>query len=141
MANPRRGEVAAILDGRSYKLCLTLGGLAELETAFGDESMLALAQRFESGRLSARDCIRIIAAGLRGAGHDIADDDVARMQAEAGVSGFVDLVSRLLRATFAAEAPSPNPHTNAPAPKRRDDHASEAEAGPRADRPFHGTTS
>jgi Phage tail tube protein, GTA-gp10 len=103
--NPHRGEIAARLDGAPYRLCLTLGALAELESAFGDTDMLALAERFQSGRLSARDAVRIIAAGLRGAGHDIADDAVARMQADGGAAGFVDIVARLLAATFGASAP------------------------------------
>ena len=72
--NPHRGEIEARLDGAPYRLCLTLGALAELESAFGDTDMLALAERFERGRLSAREAQRIIAAGLRGAGHDIADE-------------------------------------------------------------------
>jgi hypothetical protein len=108
MANRYRGEIDATLDGNDYKLCLTLGALAELESAFGDTDMLALAERFERGRLSARDCVRIIGAGLRGAGFDIADGKVAQMKAEAGAAGFVDIVARLLGATFgsasAAEA-------------------------------------
>ena len=100
MANKHRGEIEARLDGRAYTLCLTLNALAELEAGFADTDMLALATRFESGRLSAHDCLRIIGAGLRGAGHDIADDDVGGMQAEGGVAGFVDIVARLLTATF-----------------------------------------
>ena len=100
MPNPHRGEIEARLDGAPYCLCLTLGALAELEHAFGDTDMLALAERFETGRLSARDAQRIIGAGLRGAGHDIADAAVARMQAEGGAAGFVDIVARLLAATF-----------------------------------------
>jgi len=100
MPNLRRGEIEAILDGRPHALCLTLGALAELEAAFGDDNMLALARRFEAGTLSARDCIRIIAAGLRGAGHDVNDDAVARMQADDGAAGYVTIVAKLLRATF-----------------------------------------
>src|SRR5262245_8974768 len=100
MPNPHRGEIEAQVDGRPYPLCLTLGALAELEHAFGHEDMLALAERFQQGRLSARDAVRIIAAGLRGAGHDIADAAVARMQADGGAAGFVDIVARLLTATF-----------------------------------------
>ncbi|HXF53612.1 MAG TPA: gene transfer agent family protein [Hyphomicrobiaceae bacterium] len=100
MANRHRGEIEARLDGRSYRLCLTLGALAELESAFGDSDMLALAERFGRGRLSARDCQRIIAAGLRGAGLDISDEAVAAMQAEGGAAGYVDIVARLLAATF-----------------------------------------
>lgn len=100
MANHHRGEIEAELDGRSWRLCLTLGALAELECAFGDADMLALAERFESGRLKAGDAIRILGAGLRGAGHDIADADVANMRVEGGAAGFVEIVARLLTATF-----------------------------------------
>ncbi len=107
MANLHRGEIEAILDGRPMTLCLTLGALAELEAAFGDEDMLALANRFASGRLSARDAIRILGAGLRGAGHDLADGDVARLKADGGASGYVEVVARLLTATFGAGDASP----------------------------------
>lgn len=100
MPNSHRGEIEAILDGRPFTLCLTLGALAELEAAFGDDDMLALAERFGRGRMSARDAVRIIGAGLRGSGLDIADEAVARMRSEGGAAGFVDIVARLLSATF-----------------------------------------
>lgn len=100
MANQHRGEIDAELDGATHRLVLTLGALAELESAFGDEDLLALAGRFERGRLSARDCVRIIGAGLRGAGASFSDGDVAKMQAAGGAAGFVEIVGRLLTATF-----------------------------------------
>ena len=106
--NHHRGEIEGILDGTPHTLCLTLGALAQLEATFGDENMLALAQRFEGGKLSARDCVRIIGAGLRGAGHPLSDDAVAHMKADGGVAGFIDIVARLLTITFGA-APSPRP--------------------------------
>jgi hypothetical protein len=102
MANLHRGEIDAVLDGQPMRLCLTLGALAELESTFGNDDMLAVAERFGRGRLSARDAVRIIGAGLRGAGHQVTDDAVARMRAEGGAAGFVDVVSRLLSATFGA---------------------------------------
>jgi hypothetical protein len=107
MPNPHRGEIEACLDGQSFNLCLTLGALAELEHTFGHEDMLSLAERFQSGRLSARDAQRIIGAGLRGAGNEIRDDAVGRMQAEGGVAGFVDIVARLLGATFGGPVVGP----------------------------------
>lgn len=100
MANKHRGEIAARLDGRDYRLCLTLGALAELEQAFGVEDMVALAARFEKGRLSAWDAIRVIGAGLRGAGHDVTDKEVAAMRTEEGAAGFAAIVVDLLEATF-----------------------------------------
>lgn len=104
MANRHRGEIDAVFDGKPYRLCLTLGALAELESAFGEEDMLALATRFESGRISARDCQRIIGAGLRGAGFDVSDLAVAGMRVEGGAAGYVDIVARLLTVTFSAQA-------------------------------------
>ena len=103
MANKHRGEIEAILDCRAYRLVLTLGALAELESAFGDDDMLALAARFETGRLSARDCVKIIAAGLRGAGCAVTDDEVALMRVNDGAAGYVDIVARLLNATFGGD--------------------------------------
>lgn len=108
MANRHRGEIDAVLDGKPVTLCLTLGALAGLEAAFGDEDMLALATRFETGRISARDCQRIIGAGLRGAGNDISDQAVAAMRVEGGAAGYVDIVARLLTATFGAKSGSEN---------------------------------
>lgn len=101
--NRRRGEVAAELDGRSYRLCLTLGALAELEHAFAASDLGALVERFGSGRLAANDMIRIIGAGLRGGGNDISDEAVAGMQAEHGVAGFAAICADLLTATFGGQ--------------------------------------
>ena len=102
MVNRIRGEVEAELDGRRYTLCLTLGALAELEAALGAGDLMALARRFEAGQLSAGDAIRVIGAGLRGGGTDVADDAVARMRARGGAAGFVAIVADLLSATFGA---------------------------------------
>ena len=102
MVNRLRGEIEAVLDGRPWTLCLTLGALAELEAALGAGDLLALAKRFEDGKLAARDAIRILGAGLRGAGNDIDDAAVAGMRAEGGAAGYVAIVAELLAATFGA---------------------------------------
>ncbi len=102
MANLHRGEIEALLDGKSFRLCLTLGALADLEQAFGEDDMLALAERFEHGRIKAVDAMRVIGAGLRGAGYELSDGDVAAMKSEGGAAGYVDIVARLLAATFGA---------------------------------------
>jgi len=112
MVNRRRGEIAATLDGRQWTLCLTLGALAELENAFNSQDLGALLNRFSSGALSATDIARIIAAGLRGAGHDVSSEAVAQMRAEGAAAGFAAIVSELLTATFgesSSEQVPPNP--------------------------------
>jgi len=110
--NRRRGEISATLDGRQYRLCLTLGALAELEDAFAAEDLNALVARFSTGRLSARDMMRVIAAGLRAGGTAISEDEVAAMACEDGAAGYARIVSDLLSASFGAgggEAAGPNP--------------------------------
>lgn len=112
MVNRHRGEISAILDGIPRTLVLTLGALAELEDAFGGTDILAIADRLKSGRISAGDCIRIIAAGLRGAGQDVSDDEVSAMTVEGGAPGYVRIVADLMAATF-------RPLTNEPASGKR----------------------
>jgi hypothetical protein len=109
MANRRRGDVEALLDGRRYTLRLTLGALAELEDAFGAGDLVALAARFESGRLGARDLSRILGAGLRGAGADISDEDAARMCIEGGATAAARVAAELLSAAFGADEAEGSP--------------------------------
>ena len=98
--NRRRGETAAKFDGETRLLCLTLGALAELESAFGVDDLVELAQRFEAGKLSAGDIIRIVGAGLRGAGNRLTDEDVAEMSTEGGAAGFARIATELLWLSF-----------------------------------------
>ena len=127
MENRHRGEIEACLNGKTWKLCLTLGALAELESAFGDDDMLALAQRFEKGRLSASDAARIIGAGLRGAGYDVTNEAVKLMRPAGGVLGIVDIVARLLSATFGGSPGEAPAQGNSSRPEVR------------TQAPFHGT--
>ncbi|OLP46865.1 hypothetical protein BJF95_14350 [Rhizobium oryziradicis] len=110
-ANRRRGEVEAVIDGERRILCLTLGALAELETAFAADSLADLADRFSRGKLSSRDLIRILAAALRGGGNECSDDDVSDMCMEGGLAASIDVVRSLLLVTFGAaqEAAPANP--------------------------------
>lgn len=100
MANHHRGEIEAEVGGRTRKLVLTLGALAELEAAFGASDLVALTERLGAGRLTATDLTRIIGAGLRGAGEAVTDDDVAQMTVPGGAQGFVRIAAALIEATF-----------------------------------------
>jgi len=103
MPNRHRGEIEVDIGGAARRLVLTLGALAELEAAFGAEDLVALAERFGAGRLKARDLTRIIAAGLRGAGENVSDDDVADMVVPGGAPGYVAIAAELIAATFAGD--------------------------------------
>lgn len=100
MPNLHRGEIAAVLGGETRTLVLTLGALAELESALGADDLVALSERFASGRLKARDLIAVIGAGLRGAGESISDEEVARMTVEGSAAGYVRIAAALISATF-----------------------------------------
>jgi hypothetical protein len=101
MANLHRGEIDAVLNGRRWTLCLTLGALAELESHFGVSDLASLAERLSTGTFSARDIMAIIEAGLKGGGHVLDPDEVSEMRNEAGAAGFATIVAELLEATFA----------------------------------------
>jgi hypothetical protein len=109
MPNRHRGEIEAEIGGRTRRLVLTLGALAELEAAFDADDLVALAERFGSGRLKSRDLIRIIAAGLRGAGDPVSDEDVAKMTVADGATGYVSIAGALIAATFGSETQPANP--------------------------------
>lgn len=66
VANGVRGEVITRLAGGERRLCLTLGALAEMETALDCDGLTALSDRMRS--LSARDLTIVLAALLRGGG-------------------------------------------------------------------------
>ena len=117
MANRRRGEISAQLGDGAHVLCLTLGALAELEDAFGASGLADLARRFEGGNLRALDLVKIIGAGLRGAGGDIADDAVAKISHPEGLPGFVRIAAALIAATFGDATPEPDGPANPTAPQ------------------------
>lgn len=113
LANAYRGEIIADLGGRRRRLRLTLGALAELETAFGASGLGDLAARFADGNLKAREAILLIGAALRGAGEAISDEDVASLEADGGALAYAAIVADLLKVTFSLEARAP---ANPPAP-------------------------
>jgi hypothetical protein len=115
MPNRHRGEIEAEIGGSRRRLVLTLGALAELEAAFGAEDLVSLAERFGAGRLKARDLTRIIAAGLRGAGEAVSDDDVAQMQVAEGAAGYVRVAVELIEASFGSVDPPGPPQPQAQA--------------------------
>lgn len=106
MANARRGEVEAVLAGRRYTLCLTLGSLAELETAFAAGDLSGLAERLSGGRFSARDLLRIVGAGLRGAAQDLTEDELLALPATE-LPEIATVAAALLAAAFGAPAGDP----------------------------------
>ena len=118
MVNRHRGEIEAVIDGVSCRLCLTLGALAELEHAFGAGDLVALAQRLASGRLSSRDVLVLLACGLRGGGRTVTDEEVAAMTFLGGLSGAIGIAADLIAVTFGSSQEVRVP-ANPPVPQDR----------------------
>lgn len=100
MENPLRGEVALVIDGTRYVMRLTLGALAALEARLESRSLMDLAERFESGQISASDLMALLAAGLMGGGHDVTEADLAKADIEGGAVGALHAGMALLARAF-----------------------------------------
>lgn len=64
--NAARGEARVRLGGAEYRVCMTLGALAEIEAGLGVTGLGELVERMRS--LSAGDLMVVLAAVLRGGG-------------------------------------------------------------------------
>lgn len=81
-------------------LRLSLGALAELETALEAEGLLDLAERIDRGGLRACDVVAVLTAGFRGAGDAVTRDQVAAMAFDGGAAAAAGAATALLRAAF-----------------------------------------
>jgi hypothetical protein len=92
MANRARGEVELNCGDRRLTLCLTLGALAEIETALGGDMSAGMA------RLKAADLTAILRALLKGGGEIEAAREVETLRLDLGE------MARAIAAAFAAAA-------------------------------------
>jgi hypothetical protein len=100
MANPYAGEVAIVLDGVPHLAKLTLGALAELEASLGDDSLMAMVERIEAGRFSARDVLALLVAGLRGGGWRGTAADLTAVEVGGGPLAAAEAAAALLARAF-----------------------------------------
>jgi hypothetical protein len=89
MPNPIRGESELIAGGKSYRLLLTLGALAEIEDGLGLSDLSQIGARLKQVR--AADLAVVAAALMRGAGHEISAGEVLRLPVDLGT--LVEAVS------------------------------------------------
>ena len=109
MPNHHRGEIECRIGDRRLSLCLTLGALAEIESALGADGLAALGERLSGGRLATRDLLAILGAAARGAGERIDDDEMRAMTVAKNLPAMIEAVVRLLRFAFDPEDSSPRP--------------------------------
>ena len=82
MPNRIRGEAELVAGGKTYKLVLTLGALAEIEDGLGLANLSDIAKRLSQAR--AQDFALVAAALLRGGGQAVTSDDVLALPCELG---------------------------------------------------------
>lgn len=104
MANPWAGEVTITVNGIPRVCKLTLGALAELEDRLGEDTLVALVQRFESGAFVSRDVMALIVAGLRGGGWTGTAADLLTAEIEEGPVGAARVAAQLLARAFGGAA-------------------------------------
>lgn len=80
MANHARGEAELQAGGKAYRLCLTLGALAEIEDGLALNDLSEIETRLK--HLRAADLAIVLAALLRGGGHDISPVEALRLPAD-----------------------------------------------------------
>jgi hypothetical protein len=98
--NPYAGEVLVTVGADAIRARLTLGALAELETALKDDSLLGLVTRFEAGQFSSRDVLAVIVAGLRGGGWQGQAADLLTVDLPGGALGAAQIAASLLARAF-----------------------------------------
>ena len=101
MANPFAGEVELVLGGERRTCRLTLGALAELEDGLGAGSLVDLVERFETGKVSARDVLAVVVAGLRGGGWTGRAEDLTALDLGGGIAAATRVAAQLLVRAFA----------------------------------------
>ncbi len=82
MPNAIRGEAGLAAGGKSYRLLLTLGALAEIEDGLGLADLSEVGARLKHAR--AADLAIVAAALLKGGGHDLTPADVLALPCDLG---------------------------------------------------------
>ena len=104
MANPFQGEVALTLNGDRHVLKLTLGALAELEAGLEIDTLVGLVERYEAGKFSSADVLRVVVAGLRGGGWKGGYDDILTAEIKGGPLEAARVGAELIARAFAVPA-------------------------------------
>lgn len=98
--NPYRGEVSLVVDGEARAMRLSLGALAELEAALGEDSLLSMVERFENGAFRSDDLISLLLAGMRGAGQPMEREALLSAVIEGGPMAAAKAGAMLLKLAF-----------------------------------------
>ena len=100
MTDLNKCEVTITLDGVPHVAKLTLGALAEVEAALESGSLVDLISRFEVQKVSPRDVLVLVVAGLRGGGWQGTAGDLLRVEIGGGLMGAAQIAAQLLARAF-----------------------------------------
>ena len=92
--------MAIVINGERYRARLTLGALVELEEVLGEDTLVALVERFETSRFSSRDVLALLVAALRGGGAEIDRETLMRAEIEGGPMAAARAAAELLARAF-----------------------------------------
>jgi hypothetical protein len=114
MPNIPRGEAALDAGGKRYRLLLTLGALAEIESGLDLADLSEVSARLK--QLRASDLAIVAAALMRGGGHDVSPADVMRLPTDLGqlVTAVAQAFDAAGLAKAAGEGASTAPFAGAP---------------------------
>jgi len=90
MTNPKRAEVALVRDGRRLTLCLTMGALAEIESAVGGRTIETMTEA---------DMHAVLRALLKGGGEMEAAANVEKLDLDISVAMRAVAAAMMLAAT------------------------------------------
>ena len=99
-ANPYRGTVELRIDGKTCSARLNLGALASLEAELGEDGLLPLIERFETGQFSTSDLIEMLFAGLSAQGWDGTKEDLKSAEIEGGILKADKVAGEMLALAF-----------------------------------------
>lgn len=119
MANAHRGEIDVLMGSNTYTLALSLGALAELETAFETDGFeQVLNAMFAKGKpISARTLIKFMTTVMAGCDIDVKDAAVVKDIKSLGTRDTMEVIQKLLDASGlidASAAPEEPADTAAP---------------------------
>lgn len=103
--NPWAGEVTLNVDGIARCCRLTLGALAEMESALDGEGVVDIVTRLEEGSFTSRDIMAVVVAGLRGGGWAVTADDLLAADIAGGPVAAAQAAAQMLARAFAPTTP------------------------------------
>ncbi len=96
IANKYKGETLVSINGREYILRLTLGGLAQIETAFAIADFAQFGERFSN--FKAADLIILLAILLEGGQNPLSIEEIK--QADINLAAAAGAIAACFRANF-----------------------------------------